>query len=46
VLLGSPNRVSIRNLGDVTWTDAQLMINGQRAERRTSRCHPYAAAFD
>jgi hypothetical protein len=29
VLLGSPNRVSIRNLGDATWTDARLAIYGQ-----------------
>jgi hypothetical protein len=29
VLLGSPGRVSVRNLGNATWPDARLTINGQ-----------------
>jgi hypothetical protein len=29
VLLGSPNRVSIRNLGEATWMDARLALDGQ-----------------
>jgi hypothetical protein len=29
VLLGSPSRVSIRNLGDATWTDAKVAIEGE-----------------
>jgi hypothetical protein len=29
VLLGSPNRVAVRNSGNATWTDARLTIDGQ-----------------
>jgi hypothetical protein len=29
VLLGSPNRVAVRNSGNATWTDARLTIAGQ-----------------
>jgi len=29
VLLGSPNRVAVRNSGNTIWTDARLTIGGQ-----------------
>jgi hypothetical protein len=29
VLLGSPNRMAVRNSGNATWTDARLTIDGQ-----------------